>query len=69
MSAPYTVYNAATGVCLLDAVSEGQFDRWYDGHSNFRKVRDVSEVNPQFRDLYDAISDRPGVEWLVEDEA
>ena len=61
----HTVYNATTGVCMLDAVSDGQFDRWYDHHCHFRKARDEFEVNPEFRDLYEAIS-IPGVVWLVE---
>jgi hypothetical protein len=69
MSNTNTVYNATTGVCLLDGVTDAQYDRWYDGHSQFRKVRDIHEVNPEFRDLYEAINDRPGVEWLVEDWA
>jgi len=63
----HTVYDAANGLCLLDSVTEGQFDRWYDHHSNWRAVRDLTEVNPEFRDLYEAISDRPGVHWLVQD--
>lgn len=62
-----TVYNATNGTCMLYQVSDGQFDRWYDHHSQFRAVRALSEVNPAFRDLYEAINDRPGVHWLVED--
>jgi hypothetical protein len=62
-----TVYNATTGLCILDGATDGQFDRWYDSHADYRKVRDESEVNPSFRDLYEAINDRPGVHWLVQD--
>jgi hypothetical protein len=62
----HTVYNATTGTCLLDGVTDGQFDRWYDHHSSFRAVRTIEEVNPNFRDLYEAINDRPGVHWLVD---
>jgi hypothetical protein len=67
MATQTTVYNAATGVCILDGVSDSEFDRWYDHHSEYRQVRDSSEVSPAFRDLYEAISDRPGVYWLVQD--
>jgi len=66
MSTLHTVYNATTGVCMLDAVSEAQFDRWYDHHATYRKVRDESEVNPSFRDLFEATNDRPDVHWLVD---
>ena len=38
----HTVYNATAGTCILDGVTESQFDRWYDGHSQFRAVRDVT---------------------------
>lgn len=62
----HTVYNATTGICLLDGVTEHHFDRWYDSHASFRSVRSIEEVNPEFRDLYEAIHDRPGVHWLVD---
>ncbi len=63
----HTVYNATTGVCILDGVTEALFDCWYYHHADYRAVRDLSEVNPEFRDLYEAVSDRPGVHWLVQD--
>lgn len=69
MSLQHTVYNAATGICLLDCATEGQFDRWYDHHSQYRQVRNIAEVNPDFRDLYDATSAYPNVHWLTEDAA
>lgn len=65
----HTVYDAATGTCILDSVTGAQFDNWYAGHDDYRSVRDISEVNPAFRDLYDAISDRPNVHWLRQDAA
>ncbi len=63
----YTAYNAVTGAAILAEVSEAQFDRWYDHHSDYRKVRDIGEVNPACRDLYAATWAEPGVHWLVQD--
>lgn len=67
MSTTHTVFNATSGTGILDNVTEAQFDRWYDAHSDYRKVRDITEVNPMFRDLYEATSDRANVHWLVRD--
>ncbi len=60
-----TVINATNGQALLDAATEGEFDRWYDGHSDYRKPRDISEVHPDFRDQYAA--NHLEFEWLVRD--
>lgn len=67
MTNTHTVYNAVEGICILDAVTEAQFDRWYDHHADYRKVRGPHEVNPEFRDLYEATQDRANVHWLVQD--
>lgn len=65
-----TVINAATGATVLDGVTEAQFDRWYDHHSDWRQVRSREEVNPEHRERFDTRRQRSigdTEHWLIED--
>lgn len=49
----YMAINANNGRVMVKGCTESQFDRWYDQCAqDYRRVRDISEVNPEFRDAY-----------------
>lgn len=61
-----TVINASSGKAILENVSHAQFDRWYDHHSDYRKVRSIEEVHPDFRERYARRDDTKEV-FLIQD--
>lgn len=65
--AAHVVIDAQTGAFLLSGATEAQFDRWYDGHCQWREPRDVAEVHPDLRPAY-AQADSC-THYLVEDES
>lgn len=65
--ATHVVINARTGAILLSGATDAQFDRWYDGHCQWRAPRAIEEVRP---DLREACAQADScTHYLVEDGA